>query len=163
MFFDKKGFVKRCFYKQLSLTMAVLCFILLLFSGCSESKQDNSIRLTKENFENYVNLTCRASGASSAYNNGKYDGMIGYATCTGIAGYYYENVSVTIRIHFDDGRNEANPRINLRLNVGGNASGQQYYTICNKQTGYTAYVTSSDITAYSTYSIESVSGTVTRN
>lgn len=162
MVFDKEIFGKHCFQRT-RLLMIALCLMLFLFSGCTESTKNDRIQLTRENFEQYVNLTCRASGAPSAYANGKYDGMIGYATCTGISGFYYENVSVTIRIHFDDGRNEANPKIKLNLNVGGNASGQQYYTICNKQTGYSAYVTVSDITAYSTYSIESVSGTVTRN
>ncbi|MBO4573350.1 MAG: hypothetical protein J5762_06290 [Clostridia bacterium] len=141
----------------------VIIFALLLCSvGCDGPNDSNEIDLTIDNFEYYVNLSCQASADSKNYSNGKYCSMIGYASCTGISGYYYDNVSVTIKIIFDDGTNDATPSIGLKLNVGGNASGSNDYLICNKKTGYLSYVSASTITAYSKYQIVYVHGKVRR-
>ena len=146
--------------KILALFLATACLVNLFACSNNGRNDNNDITLTTKNFEQYVNLTCRATGAASTYKNGKYYGLNGYASCTGISGYYYDNVSVSITIFFDDGTNDAYPTIYLDLNVGGNASGSQYFTILNKSTKKLAYVSSTTISAYSSYSIESVRGTV---
>ena len=60
---------------------AIIIFVMIItfvfcFTGCSsESGNSKTIQLDTYNFENYVSLTCRATGSSSTYSDGKYDGV----------------------------------------------------------------------------------------
>lgn len=143
----------------LSLVFHTVVFVATCFISCNNSI-DEGITLTEYNIENYVNLSCTANGLSSTYKNGKYSYIVGRVTCTGIAGYEYKNVTIYVKIIFDDGTNYADPEITINLNYGGNGSSSKNYAICNKKTETLAYVSSSTIHSCSSYKIEMVSGKV---
>ena len=147
----------------LVVAMMLVC-ILSIFQLVACDKEDDRIALTKENFEQYVTLSCKGYGDPDYYSRGYYSRLFASASTVGVSGYEYENVFITVKINFDDGKNYADPEINLYLNVGGSAYDSVSFMICKKDTSYIipSSVSGSTISAYTYYEIVSVSGYVKR-
>lgn len=144
---------------SIMLLSIILCFQLV---ACDE--EDDRIALTKDNFEQYVTLSCKGYGDPDYYSRGYYSRLFASASTVGVSGYEYENVFVTVKINFDDGKNFADPEIDLHLNVGGSAYDSTSFMICKKDPNYIipTSVSGSTISAYTYYEIVSVSGYVKR-
>lgn len=123
-------------------------------------KDENVIRLTENNLEEFVYISCSVNGLASTYENGKYSYITGTVICKGKSGYKFENATIYIKIIFDDGRNYADPEIAVKLDKEGYGADSQNYAIFNKKYECLAYATAYEIRVNSYYRIESAYGKV---
>lgn len=145
--------------------VVVMFSILSVFQLAACGKKDNAgarIILTKDNIEQYVDLSCHGYGDPNSYRNGEYSRLLASASTEGIRGYEYDNVFITVRIKFDDGSNYADPEIDLSLRTDGSAKKQVSYLICSKRTELGTRVPGSSISRNTYYEIVFVSGYVKR-
>ena len=143
-------------------TIKVFCTILsvvLIFTRCSMSDNaSNEIQLTTENASQY--LTFELHGYPSDYNASwdSYSELTVNGTITGVPGYSYNNVVITVAVGFKyhgDDYADHNHTIEASstLNIGGSGtvSASEYIG------GHMSLVESTG------YTITSVTGTVTKN
>ena len=154
--------------------LKILCLVIsvvLLFSACSfggstvdetttEETAKNEIQLTTENASQY--LTFELHGYPTNYSSSYYTGVVVNGTISGIAGYTYNNVTVTIDVTFsynnyddyslDDETYKVTTSSQLNLGGSGTVAYEEEYT-GNHMT---------DVNCLG-YTITSVTGTVSQN
>ena len=117
--------LRRRFSIIISIFVCLFAVIALTSCGGDSSKpEDNSIILTVDNIENYVTLSVKPNCTQSSYNSvgcGKCQ-FGAYTTVTGIAGYTYNNVKITVKAAFSYLGESDSVTMIINCNVGGNGS-----------------------------------------
>ena len=168
----------------------VICLLLslcLVFSACSatssnqsastseqETTTSNEIQLTTENASNYLTFEIKGGGAgtdySSMYGIG-YEGVTVNGTITGVSGYTYNNVTITMNFKFTyenwgGGRDYTGGDYtqtiteDVVLNAGGNGTVSASEKIQLEPYHYVGHWSNVECLGYE---IVSASGTVTQN
>lgn len=137
------------------ITMLVCLFALVGLTSCGGNSEPKTITLTTDNIEDYINLSVYPD---IQYNYDKYQTYYfgGKAEATGIEGYSYENVTITIKVGFSYIGESRDVTFTVKCNVGGNGSG-------HAQNSKKVYDFQSDwMTKSAYYDIVSVTGTCTK-
>lgn len=144
------------------ITMFICLFSLIGLTSCDfesdgpvETK-DNSIILTVDNIQTYINLSVYPDLKCHDYKYHVYD-FGGRATVTGITGYSYNNVSITIKVGFNHMTKSREVTFTVKCNIGGNGSGGA------KHDTQVIGLEGDWIIACAYYKIVSVTGTCTRD
>lgn len=141
----------------------IFIFLLVLmfaFVGCGKTEgepENKKIILTTSNIENYINLSVYPDieAVSYSYGTGTYK-FGGRATTSGIAGYSYENVTITIKASFSYLDESRDVTFKVKCNVGGYGSG----SAVNSKSVYS--FKRNWMTEHANYKIVSVTGTCTK-
>lgn len=149
----------------------VILAIVFTFSGCGSSFLGGSskITLTPENASDYLTFSLHGGGGDPEYTSTfgiVYNTMEAYGNISGVSGYNYDNVSITLKFSFRltsaGGKDHGIHSITtepIQLNVGGNGTVKKSEDSYNDGTfNYSLYEGEVECLGYE---IVSVSGTVT--
>ena len=150
--------------KTLALFMsALLVFLCVCFSGCDMPGVKQKTTLTTDNIDQYITVELKGGGDDFTYMYSDYyaKALSVTGSITGVPGYTYENVSITISCTFTGTKHSG---------IWGETVTQTVTTIANLNVGGSATVVANekadnymkDVSCLG-YEIISVSGTVTKD
>ena len=157
-------------------TMCLVLSVMILFSACStiDGTTNNEIQLTTDNASQYLNFSIKGGGDgadySSMYGIG-YENIAVNGTITGIAGYTYNNVTITMKFSFtyedwsggqDSYGGDYTQSItqDIALNVGGSGNVSASERIQLEPYHYVGHWSNVECQGYE---IVDITGTVTQN
>ena len=119
--------------KTLSLLLAmILVFLCLTLASCgSGSESSKSIKLTLENYEDYLSIdSAKVYGTGSPYWSSylsayQYPYAEGNVLISGVYNYEYDDVVINITIHIHYGKDYKEIPISVKLNKGGSGKGSR--------------------------------------
>lgn len=147
----------------------VIWAVVFTFSGCSSlfaSATPSKITLTPENASDYLTFSLHGGGGDPEYRSSYgivYKTMEAYGNISGVSGYNYDNVVITLKFRFSVttagdkvGETKSITSWPISLNVGGNGTVNASESTYDKRAS--RYATEVECLGYE---IVSVTGTVT--